>query len=80
MGLKIINIDGLRIACAALSGRIYAGVPNGDNRSFRTAKDVTSDVLKAVVDKAEAMDVPTMVVTLNGEPTWEITVRRVNTQ
>ena len=77
MGLKIINIDGLRIATAALSGRIYAGVPSGDNRSFRTAKDVTSDVLKAVVDKAQAMETPCMVVTENGQPKWEIIVREL---
>lgn len=78
MGLKIINIDGLRIATAALSGRIYAGIPDASNRSFKGAtKDVTSDVLKAIVDKAAAEGTQCLLVTVNGAPQYEIVVRRL---
>lgn len=41
-----------RIACTALTGRIMAGRVSKDGLSFTgTPKDVTSDVLKAVIDK-----------------------------
>ncbi|NMZ73831.1 hypothetical protein HBO32_12020 [Pseudomonas nitroreducens] len=41
-----------RIACTALAGRIMAGRVNKAGDSFTgTPKDVTSDVLKAVIDK-----------------------------
>lgn len=42
----------IRIACTALTGRIMAGRVNKAGDSFTgTPKDVTSDVLKAVIDK-----------------------------
>lgn len=41
-----------RIACTALTGRIMSGRVNKAGDSFTgTPKDVTSDVLKAVIDK-----------------------------
>lgn len=43
----------LRIATAALTGRIYMGQTNKSGTAFSGQKtDVTSDVLKAVIDKA----------------------------
>ena len=42
----------IRVATAALSGRIFAGRPAKDGRSFKGERyDVTSDVLRAVADK-----------------------------
>ena len=42
----------LRVACSALGKRIYAGHPTKDGTRFREPRhDVTSDVLKAVIDK-----------------------------
>jgi len=42
-----------RIATAALTGRIYMGRTNKEGNAFTgQKKDVTSDVLKAVIDKA----------------------------
>ena len=41
-----------RIACTALTGRIMAGRVSKNGLNFTgTPKDVTSDVLKAVIDK-----------------------------
>lgn len=41
----------IRIATAALSGRIFAGRPTKDGMAFKEPRyDVTSDALKAVVD------------------------------
>lgn len=42
----------IRVATAALSGRIFAGRPTKDGKGFREPRfDVTSDVLRAVADK-----------------------------
>lgn len=42
----------IRIATAALSGRIFAGRPTKDGMGFKEPRyDVTSDVLVAVKDK-----------------------------
>lgn len=42
-----------RIACAALTGRIFMGRANKAGTAFTgDKKDVTSDVLKALIDKA----------------------------
>lgn len=41
----------IRVATAALSGRIFAGRPTKDGMGFKEPRyDVTSDVLKAVMD------------------------------
>jgi hypothetical protein len=43
-----------RIACSPLSGRIYAGrVSKAGNAFVGMKRDVTSDVLRAVIEKAE---------------------------
>lgn len=42
----------IRVATAALSGRIFAGRPTKDGQGFKEPRyDVTSDVLLAVKDK-----------------------------
>lgn len=63
----------LRIACTALTGRIVIGPVDKTGIRFTSEqKDVTSDVLKAVIDKAEfhggAFDVE------GGGKKWVITV------
>lgn len=66
----------LRIATAALSGRIYAGRVSKDGTRFLDGKvDVTSDVLKAVIDKVTPGHVVT--VEVDGKPKYEIEVRDV---
>ncbi|MDF3863511.1 hypothetical protein P3W53_03495 [Pseudomonas denitrificans (nom. rej.)] len=42
----------IRIACTGIGGRIKAGRPNKSGTAFTgDPQDVTSDVLKAVIDK-----------------------------
>lgn len=66
----------LVIACAALSKRIYAGRLNKARTAFTDGKqDVTSDVLKAVIDKVGVGNTET--VTVDGKPRYEIEVREV---
>ena len=63
-----------RIATAALSGRIYAGRVNKAGTSFLDGKvDVTSDVLKAVIEKVTPGHIVT--VEVDGKPAYEIEVR-----
>jgi len=78
VAFKYIDADKARIATAALSGRIFLGVPDKDGRSFiGVTKDVTSDCLKAVVDKVMREDTSMLVVTENGAPAYEITVKKI---
>ena len=66
----------LRIATAALSGRIFAGRVNKAGDIFLDGKiDVTSDVLKAVIDKVTPGYIAT--VEVDGKPKYEIEVREV---
>lgn len=66
----------LRIATAAMSGRIYAGRVNKDGTSFLDGKvDVTSDVLRAVIDKVTPGHV--ISVEVDGVPKYEIEVREL---
>lgn len=65
-----------RIATSPLSGRIFAGRLNKAGNAFLDGKvDATSDVLRAVVEKAEfhggSFDIQA------GEDKWEITVKKV---
>lgn len=78
MSFKYIDADKARLACAALSGRIYLGVPDPAGKQFiGVTKDVTSDCLKAVVDKVLMEGTNVLVVTANGVPTHEIEVRKI---
>jgi hypothetical protein len=78
--LSIINISGLRIAFAD-TGKIYAGVPSKDLRSFQGAKkDVTNDCLKAVCEKMEKASTGSQFPVLvgpPGQPIWEVSIRRL---
>jgi len=78
MAFKYIDADKARIATAALTGRIFLGVPDpAGNRFVGVTKDVTSDCLKAVVDKVVLEDTSMLVVTENGAPAYEITVKKI---
>jgi len=65
-----------RIATSPMTGRIYAGRLNKAGTAFLDGKeDATSDVLRAVIEKAEyhggAFDIQ------SGDDKWEITVTKV---
>jgi len=79
VSFKYIDADKMRVATAG-DGKIYAGVPDKDKRTFvGVIRDVTSDCLKAVADKLEREQGGTFVICANGVPTHEITVRRLGT-
>ena len=64
----------IRIACTAIRNRIMAGKPSADGHNFiGTPIDVTSDCLKAVIDKIGVGKSET--ITINGVPTYSIEVR-----
>lgn len=64
-----------RIATAALTGRIYMGRTNKAGNAFAGQKtDVTSDVLKAVIDKA-AFHGGTFEIEGGGEK-WTVEVKK----
>lgn len=66
----------LRVATALLSNQIFAGYPTKKGDGFRGHRhDVTSDVLKAVIDHIG--DGKTVVVLADGVPTYEISVAKV---
>lgn len=66
----------IRVATALLSGRIFAGRPTKDGMAFKEPRyDVTSDVLKAVVDYVRPDHEVT--VTEDGKPMFTITVRSI---
>lgn len=61
------------VACG-WTGRIYAGKLNKAGNAFLDGKqDVTSDVLKAIIDKIKPGKIE--VVTIDGAPAYEIEVR-----
>ena len=65
-----------RIATSPMTGRIYMGRLNKKGNAFLDGKeDATSDVLRAVIEKAEyhggAFDIQA------GDDKWEITVVKV---
>lgn len=63
----------IRVATAALSGRIFAGRLNKAGTGFLEPRfDVTSDVLKAVKDKIEIGHEVT--VECNGVPQYRIAI------
>lgn len=63
----------IRLATSALSKTIYAGHPNKAGNGLREPRyDVTSDALKAVIDKIGPGN--TTVVEIDGVPTYEISV------
>lgn len=67
----------IRIACTAIGKRINAGRINNAGTAFvGEPVDVTSDCLKAVIDKIGVGN--TERLTINGVPTYEITVRAIS--
>ncbi|WP_219209483.1 DUF7446 family protein [Variovorax boronicumulans] len=65
-----------RIACTALTGRIVQGRVNAAGNTFTgVKKDITSDVLKAVIDKA-AFHGGTFEIVGDGKK-WDVTVTEV---
>lgn len=69
-------MSNLRVACTAITKRIQAGRINKAGDSFiGEPVDVTSDVLKAIIDKVGVGNFVT--VNENGAPAYEIEVRRV---
>lgn len=70
-------MSALRIACTAINKRIMAGKIGKNNFDFiGTPIDVTSDVMKAIIDKIGVGK--TDVITINGVPTYEIEVRQID--
>lgn len=66
----------ITVACAALSGRIYAGRINKAGTGFLAGKqDVTSDVLKAIIDKVKPGHIE--IISVSGVPKYEIEVREL---
>jgi len=66
----------ITVACAALSKRIYAGRLNKARTAFTSKQDVTSDVLKSIIDKVGVGNVET--VTVDGKPKYEIEIREAD--
>jgi hypothetical protein len=69
----------IRIACTAIGKRINAGRVNKAGDSFiGNPIDVTSDCLKAVIEKVGVGKIE--VIEVDGVPTFEIEVRAVSGQ
>ena len=67
----------IRVAKSAMTDRIYAGRVCKDGMTWRDGKrDVTSDVLKAVVDLITPGHALT--VSVDGKPAYEITVKALS--
>ncbi len=67
----------IRVAKSAMTDRIYAGRVCKDGQTWRAGKrDVTSDVLKAVVDLITPGHALT--VSADGKPAYEITVKALS--
>lgn len=69
-----------RIACAGISGRIIQGRVSADGKSFvGQTKDVTSDVLAAVIDKLKHHG-GSFTINCNGEPVATLTLSEAEHQ
>jgi len=69
----------IRIACSAVTRRIKAGRVTKDGWSFiGEPKDVTTDVLKAVIEFI-GID-HEQVIIVDGKPTYKITVTAIEEQ
>ncbi len=65
------------IACSPLTGRIHSGRVNKQGTAFvGEKKDVTSDVLRAVVEKASYHGGRFAIQA--GEEQWEVSVTKAN--
>lgn len=67
----------ITVACAALTGTIYAGRINKAGNAFLDGKqDVTSDVLKAIIEKVKPGHA--VFVNVDGEPKFKLEVTEVS--
>lgn len=76
MKLRLIDIDALRVATMQ-NGQIHCGVADRDGWQWKEHKDVTADVLRAVVALGEQMGESQIGVRANGTVTHVITIQRV---
>lgn len=68
------------IACSPLTGRIFSGRTNSSGLVFvGTKKDVTSEVLGAIIGKAEYHG-GDFVVDANGQPAYRIYVTKLTAE
>ena len=65
----------ITIATSALGKRIYAGRLNKAKTAFISKEDVTSDVLKAVIDKIGVGNIES--ISVDGVVKYEIEIREV---
>lgn len=66
-----------RIATSPLTGRIHQGRVNAEGTAFVGEKqDVTSDVLKAVIDKAEFHGGSFEIASGDFQHVWDVTVSK----
>jgi len=65
----------ITIATSALGKRIYAGRLNKTRTAFISKEDVTSDVLKAVIDKIGIGNIES--ISVDGVVKYEIEIREV---
>ena len=70
----------LRVACSPLTGTIFGGKVCKDGVTWRdNKKDVTNDVLKAIIDKIQ-LDSPktkTLIIRENGVSKYEIVLKEI---
>lgn len=45
-----VELEQLRLGMTAIKRRIYIGIPEKDNASFKHQHDVTNDFIKTVID------------------------------
>jgi hypothetical protein len=64
----------LRVSTSPLTGNIYAGTLSKSGNVWRRKQDVTGDVCAAVAQHCLMKKVP-VVVTENGKPKYEISVK-----
>ena len=71
-----MDMSKIRIATSALTKRVYLGKVSKDGLDFiGNPTDVTSDVIKAIIDKVGVGG--TDVVHVDGKPKYEISVKEV---
>ncbi|MDH2187414.1 hypothetical protein N5K35_27385 [Pseudomonas sp. GD03651] len=70
----------IRIAVTALAGRVIAGTENAKGNAITegSRQDVTSDFMKAVIDKAEYHGGSFVIE--GGDRKWEVTVKEASAE
>lgn len=71
----------IRIGCAPITGRIFAGPLLKDGRTWAANRqDVTIDALVAVAEHALKFGEPVVISQPDGTPEYRITVERLGSQ